>query len=100
MAVGLKLASVDRRDEEFVVTSYSQSPAGFWQMNGHFRCVPSDAEVEDLGRTVLEALKASNRIPVEADGRSPFVPVLRDLGLRNYSQYMKGATSVNAQSAQ
>jgi CDI immunity protein len=89
--------SVDRRKAEFIVTSYTQTPPGFWQMNGHFSRVPCDAEATELGHAVLEALDASNRITlrdVDASSNS-FAPVLAELGLRNFAQYMKGAVSVS-----
>ena len=79
------------------MTSYTQTPPGFWKMNGHFARVPTDADVEDLGRTVLDALDASNRIRLrEVDGSdNSFAPVLAALGLKTYAQYMRGATSVS-----
>jgi hypothetical protein len=92
-----KLASVERRKGEFIVTSYTQTPPGFWQMNGHFSRVPSDADARDLGQALLDALDASNQIPlrdIDASNDS-FAPVLEELGLKNYAQYMKGAVSVS-----
>jgi hypothetical protein len=68
-----RLASVERRKGEFIVTSYTQTPAGFWQMNGHFRRV---TDASDLGQVLLDALDASNRVPLrDVDATS-----LRDAG--------------------
>lgn len=92
-----RLASVERRRAEFIVTSYTQTPPGFWQMNGHFSRMPSDIEATDLGQALLDALDASNRIPlrgIDASNAS-FDPVLEELGLKDYAQYMKGAVSVS-----
>jgi hypothetical protein len=92
-----KLASVERRKGEYIVTSYTQTQPGFWQMNGHFSRLPLHTTAEELGLALLAALDASNRIAlrdVDASADS-FAPVLAALGLKNYAQYMKGATSVS-----
>lgn len=93
----MKAVSVVRRRAEFIVMSYTQAPAGFWQMNGHFSRVPVDVEAKGLGSTVLEELEASNQIALRDVGRSanPFAPVLAALGLKSFAQYMKGAVSVD-----
>jgi hypothetical protein len=91
-----RLASVERRESEYVVTSYTQTPPGFRQMNGHFSRVPEGA-VSELGQRLLAALDASNRITltdVDASADS-FAPALDALGLKSYAQYMKGAISVS-----
>ena len=87
-----RLASVERRGAECIVSS-----PGFWKMNGHFARVLTDADVEDLGRALLDALGASNRITLrEVDGSDDsFAPVLAALGLKTYAQYMRAATSVS-----
>lgn len=79
------------------MSSYTQTPPGFWKMNGHFVRVPTDADVQDLGQALLDALDASNRITLrEVDGAdNSFAPVLAALGLKTYAQYMRAATSVS-----
>jgi hypothetical protein len=97
-----KSASVDHRKSEYIVTSYTQTDAGFWQMNGHFSRLRSSAVPDDLGQAVLSALDASNRLPLTHTGasESAFAPVLEELGLKTYTQYMKGTLSVSVEIAE
>ena len=94
-----KLASVERRGVEFIVTSYTKTPSGLWEMNGNFSRVPSDADAKDLGQALLEALHESNRIKLRRVSASAdsFEPVLTALGMKNFAQYMKGAVSVTVE---
>lgn len=94
-----RLVSVELRRSEFIVTSYTQTPPGFWQMNGHYSRVPSDVGPPLLGQSVSDALDASNRLQlrdVDASADS-FAPVLVALGLKTYGQYMKGTVSVSVE---
>lgn len=94
-----KLVNVDRRNSEFIVTSYTQTPPGFWQMNGHFSRIRPEGESNALGQAILDALDASNTVPlrdVDASDET-FAPVLQALGLKRYTQYMKDVASVSVE---
>lgn len=90
------LVSVDARKGELVVSSYSQTTAGFWVMNGGFERIGEDAPAAELGSAVARCLAASEsgvELPPRS-GLSPFQAVLDALSLSSYAQYMKGAKSV------
>jgi hypothetical protein len=92
----IKRAVVDRRRSEYIVASYSLVPDGFWQMNGTYFRVPVSDDVAGLGRAVREALSTSNSgsIVQARPDENPLKPLLTELGLRGYSQYMRGTRSV------
>src|SRR5262245_49966008 len=75
-AVGTSAAS-------FIVLSVG---AGVWVMNGSFRRLPEVAGAGELGSVVEWALGAST-------GGTPFQPVLDDLGLGSYADYLAGLRS-------
>jgi hypothetical protein len=88
-------ATVDRRSGALIVCSYSKTTAGFWIMNGHYDRLPDDIDEEHLGVAVLTALDASKHgVAVPSRTGTPFDPVLRELGLRSYGQYMTGTAQV------
>ena len=91
-----QLANVDSRNGEFLVCSYSKTPAGFWIANGTFIRLPGGCSDDQLGTAATNALAASTEqttMPPRS-GPSPFEPVLRELKLKSYGQYMKGTLSV------
>lgn len=88
-----KSVSVDLRQGQFIVASFSKTPPGFWVVNEHFAMVEETVGDETLGQQVLAALEASNQTLLDVPPK-PTMPVMAELGLRTYSQYVKGTLSV------
>jgi hypothetical protein len=90
-----KLASVDLRQGEYIVSTYSKTPAGFWVLDGTPARVPQESSADELGTVIRNALGQS-REGVDGPGRDgePAQPLLDLLGLPDYSTYAKGTRSV------
>lgn len=94
-----KLVGVTLGKSGFVVVSWTQAPAGFWNMNGYFMRLPVDVEAEVLGDVVTVALDQSNRLAipdVKAGAADPFAAMLMALGLKTNTAYMRGTRSAGA----
>ena len=92
-----RLAGVDLRQGELIIDSYDLTEAGFWVANGKYLRMAEDVSDEALGSAVLEMHRRSEHgrpIP-SRDDPSPALPILQALGLRSYSQYMRGTVHVS-----
>lgn len=93
-----RVVSVDRRSDELLVTSYTQMPSGVWRMNGCYWRLPVNAEERELSQSLQEALEVSNTQPVPEGGPGAgFDALLRELGIPDVLNYMKGALEVNVE---
>lgn len=90
-----KLASVDLRQGEYIVCTYSKTSAGFWVLDGTPARVPQESPADELGAAIRNALSQS-REGVDGPGRDgkPAQPLLDLLGLPDYATYAKGTRSV------
>ena len=88
-----KFVDVGNRNEVYIVTSFTQVPAGFWVMNGFLGHVPAMADAGTLGRVIQDALDVSNQVPFNDEdvAKSTFTSVLKLAKVRSLRQYMKGA---------
>lgn len=88
-------ASVDLRQGEYIVSTYSKTTAGFWVLDGTPSRMPQDAAPHELGAAIRTALGKS-REGLQAPGRddTPSKPLLDLLGLPDYATYAKGTRSV------
>ena len=93
-------ATVDRRAGELIVCSYSKTTAGFWVGNRHHKRLPVAVGDDELGAAVVAAPDHSeyNAALPPRDG-TPFDPVLRELGLRSFGDYMTGTAQVGISGA-
>jgi hypothetical protein len=94
-----RLAQIDLRGDEMIVLSYSRTKPGFWVMNGKYVRLRANVADDDLGRAVERALSATEHDipPPSQDDPLPAAPVLKELGLKSYSSYMKGVRSVQVE---
>jgi hypothetical protein len=89
-----QLATADLRRGELIVCSFSQTGPGFWVAGGHFLRLPETAGDDQLGAALDEALSSSRTgASPPPRGSTPFDPVLRELRLRSYGEYMRGTLS-------
>jgi hypothetical protein len=90
-----KLASVDLRQGEYIVCTYSKTPAGFWVLNGTPARIPQGSSANELGAVIRTALNES-RDSIDTPGRdnASAQPLLDLLGLSDYATYAKGTRSV------
>jgi hypothetical protein len=90
-----KLASVDLRRGEYLVSTYSKTIPGFWILDGTPTRLPQESSPSQLGEAIRAALDKS-RQGVEGPGieGKPGQPLLDLLGLPDYSTYAKGTRSV------
>jgi len=95
-AVNEQRATVDCRDGQLIVASYSKTVPGFWVMNGSFEILPVEVDSARLGAAVDAALEHSgHEFPSPDPSYRPITPVLDALGLRSFAAYLKGATSAD-----
>ena len=90
-----QLATVDLRNGELIVSSYSQTVPGFWIAYGPIIRLLGDADDTVLG-TALNDVLAHSRCSVSPPpkGATAFDSVLRLLKLKSYAQYVRGTLSV------
>ena len=89
-----QLATTDLRGGELIVCSFSQTGPGFWIADGPFFRLPETARDDQLGTALENALGASRTgASPPPRGSTPFDPVLRELRLRSYGEYMRGTLS-------
>jgi hypothetical protein len=90
-----KLASVDLRQGEYIISTYSKTSAGFWVLDGTPARMPQESPADELGTTIRNALDQS-REGLDNPGRDgkPGQPLLDLLGLLDYATYAKGTRSV------
>lgn len=86
------LVRVDRRGDEYLVTSYSRDLDRSWCENGYLRRLPIDAEVQLIGEAIIEAL-GFDEPPIAIRRSIDSMPV-RALGLRSYTAYANGLRSI------
>ncbi len=87
--------TVDLRNGELIVSSYSQTGPGCWIAYGPFIRLPGDAADTVLGTALNDALAGSQcDVSPPPKGATPFDHVLRLLKLTSYAQYMRGTLSV------
>lgn len=90
-----RLASVDKYEDLYIVTTMSRTRDGFWIADGRPERVPATATAEQLGARVRRALDRS-RVGVNTPPRdfSPAQPLLDMLDLPNYGAFMRRASGV------
>ncbi len=90
-----KLVEVDRRGDEILVFSQSQTTDRFWVTNGFLRRLPSDTGAGNLADVVREALAASEQgIAVPPPAERPFDQFLPTLGVPSYAAYVIDTVAV------
>lgn len=89
-------ATVAARRDSLIVSSYSQTTAGFWVGNGAFEILDRDVGDDLLGEALKRALAESRTaVPVPDWSVLPIAPILTALGLKSVATYMKGTTEVS-----
>ncbi|MGI8647077.1 MAG: hypothetical protein ACR2JX_02435 [Mycobacteriales bacterium] len=90
-----KLANVDLRQDEYIVSAYSKTSAGFWVLDGTPTRVPQESLADELGAVISHALSQS-REGIDVPGRDvkPAQPLLNLFGLPSYAAYARGTRSV------
>jgi hypothetical protein len=88
-----ELAEVDARRDRLLVSPIARAPSGFWETQDWVRDLPVDADDETLGTTVEEALRRSSQGHSEPEAER-FTAQLRAAGVKSWSQYVRGLTSV------
>ena len=90
-----QVATVDLRNGELIVCSYSQTVPGCWIAFGPIIRLRGDADDAVLGTAVNDALAGSRcNVSPPRQGGTPFDTVLRSLKLQSYAQYMRGTLAV------
>lgn len=90
-----QLASVDLRQSEYIVSTYSQTAKGTWVLDGTPARLPDSTSAEQLGVAVQTALTRSRAGVDELTRDSePARPLLDLLDLPNFATYAKGTRSV------
>lgn len=95
----IQTANVDHRGNEVIVSSYSQTEAGFYIMNGVFTRLGEPLDDHELGSAIDDALSSSrDGIPVpDPESPLPATPILEALGLDSYAAYMAGARAAQVE---
>lgn len=92
----VRLASVDLRNGEYLVSTYSTTADGFDVMEGLPARLPGTALAGELGQAVIDALVRSREdIPTPGDLRNVTHPLLDMIGVRDYTSYARGVRQVS-----
>ncbi|HEV7651438.1 MAG TPA: hypothetical protein VGP26_25075 [Actinophytocola sp.] len=90
-----QLASVDLRQDEYIVSTYSKTAKGLWVLDGTPTRLPQGSAADELGMAVLEALaRARAGLDDPTRDSEPARPLLDLLGLPDFATYAKGTRSV------
>lgn len=90
-----QLASVDLRQGEYIVSTYSRTAKGLWVLDGTPARLPQTSADDDLGLTVHEALgRSRSGLDDPTRDSEPARPLLELLGLADFATYAKGTRSV------
>jgi len=88
-----ELAEVDARRDRLIVSAIALAPSGFHETQDWVRELPAGVDAETLGAAVEEALRRSSEGHQEHEGER-FAPQLKAAGVKSWSQYVRGLTSV------
>jgi hypothetical protein len=88
-----ELAEVDARRDRLIVSAIALAPSGFHETQDWVRELPAGVDAEALGAAVDEALRRSGEGHIEPEGET-FAAQLKAAGVKSWSQYVRGLTSV------
>lgn len=86
------MASIYRRDGEYLLHASSETTQGVWVASAPFTKLPANASDDDLTKAVLGALDGSRQsVPHPVDWGGVLLPLLRLAGARSWRAFSKAA---------